>query len=990
MDKVTVKIKLDTDSSGVTSATIDVNELDKAVESVVKSVNKAKGSFGDFAESAMAMAAVSELANSLNDQIQKLSSNYNDFNQAMRSVNTMAGKDEAEFKKLTDQVTELGKTTAKTRTELADGLYQVISNGVPEENWISFLEQSAKASVGGIADLGQVVGVTSTIIKNYGMDWAEAVNIQDKIQLTAKNGVTSFEQLAGALPRVSANAATLGVSVDEMLASFATLTGVSGNTAEVSTQLGAVFTALVKPSSEAAKMAEEMGIQFDAAAIKSAGGFENFLKMLDLSVKQYSASSGVLEQEVYGRLFGSAEALRALIPLQGELAEKFETNVQNMANSEGTIEEANKQMTSTGQAALKMLQNYIDSITDWAGAMASTIAPYTAMINNLGQTGMSLKTLKKGFFEAKKAMMAMNNPMTIVKGSFIGVIGVLKKLGMAIKAFCVSNPLLAVLTAVTTAAVALYAALSDDEEKMEELKEVQQAYVNATAEANAEIRKELESLKELIIAGGDEAEMVEHLNAVYGEAFGTYSTAEDWYDTLIRKSKEYCLQKGLEAKAQAISNKMAEKQAQLWEIEEKRKELEATGKHQKDHTYLAGGNGREQFHFETFKIDTSEYRDLKQQEKEMQQSVDDLNSEYLKLAKAIKETSESLKTVKAEGGQVSDAFDMQTASIEELTKKLNSNKKLQLTSPEEIERIKKENNALMTQIELRRKQLGYKTEKGVTTSKNKGADAPEGSLAAMDYKIREVQAKVELEVDPTKRSILYNELDKLKKEKIKIEAALELQVNNEKLKTLSASAGNKMPEITKDLKLRGVDKVKADLKSLQDAQMEAAKNQMTVQDNILSTADSFGVMGEAIGGAAGSMMQWAAQSVAAIMQVIPQIATLIAAKQAEGIAGATAAGASVMFPANIAAIAAGVATVIASFAKMPKFANGGIISGPTIGLMGEYSGASNNPEVVAPLNKLKSMLGDVGGGMDGRVQFEIKGRKLVGVLARENSIRSRS
>lgn len=270
------------------------------------------------------------------------------------------------------------------------------------------------------------------------------------------------------------------------------------------------------------------------------------------------------------------------------------------------------------------------------------------------------------------------------------------------------------------------------------------------------------------------------------------------------------------------------------------------------------------------------------------------------------------------------------------------------------------------------------------------APAPQGSLKALQEQIQAVQAKVELEMDPTKRSMLYNELDKLKKEKIKIEAALELQVNNEKLKTLSASAGNKMPEVTKDLKLRGVDKVKADLKSLQDAQMEAAKNQMTVQDNILSTADSFGVMGQAIGGAAGNMMQWAAQSVAAIMQVIPQIVTLMTAKQAEGMAGATASGASLPFPANIAAIAAGVATVIASFAKMPKFANGGIISGPTIGLMGEYSGASNNPEVVAPLNKLKSMLGDVGGGMDGRVQFEIKGRKLVGVLARENSIRSRS
>ena len=121
----------------------------------------------------------------------------------------------------------------------------------------------------------------------------DAAAIQDKIQLTAKNGVTSFEQLADALPRVSGNAATLGVSIDELLASFATLTGVSGNTAEVSTQLAAIFTALVKPSSEAAKMAEAMGIQFDAAAVKSAGGLQNFLTSLDRSVKAYAASSGM-------------------------------------------------------------------------------------------------------------------------------------------------------------------------------------------------------------------------------------------------------------------------------------------------------------------------------------------------------------------------------------------------------------------------------------------------------------------------------------------------------------------------------------------------------------------------------------------------------------------------------------------------------------------------------------------------------------------------
>jgi hypothetical protein len=63
----------------------------------------------------------------------------------------------------------------------------------------------------------------------------------------------------------------------------------------------------------------------------------------------------------------------------------------------------------------------------------------------------------------------------------------------------------------------------------------------------------------------------------------------------------------------------------------------------------------------------------------------------------------------------------------------------------------------------------------------------------------------------------------------------------------------------------------------------------------------------------------------------------------------------------LAPIAGGAAAALFN-RLIPKFADGGIISGPTFGLMGEYPGASTNPEVVAPLSKLKGMLQDAGGG----------------------------
>jgi len=51
-----------------------------------------------------------------------------------------------------------------------------------------------------------------------------------------------------------------------------------------------------------------------------------------------------------------------------------------------------------------------------------------------------------------------------------------------------------------------------------------------------------------------------------------------------------------------------------------------------------------------------------------------------------------------------------------------------------------------------------------------------------------------------------------------------------------------------------------------------------------------------------------------------------------------------------------IAGVIASIKNMAKFADGGIVSGPTMALVGEYAGASSNPEVIAPLNKLRELI----------------------------------
>lgn len=150
--------------------------------------------------------------------------------------------------------------------------------------------------------------------------------------------------------------------------------------------------------------------------------------------------------------------------------------------------------------------------------------------------------------------------------------------------------------------------------------------------------------------------------------------------------------------------------------------------------------------------------------------------------------------------------------------------------------------------------------------------------------------------------------------------------------------------------------------------------------------NAFGTLGEAVGGTGGKMMEFAGQTLNAAAQIIPQIVSLIGAKQAEAMASGTASAAALPFPANIAAMASIIATVVSLFASIPKaFADGGIVSGNSFHgdtmLARVNSGEMilNKQQQAALYHSLKS--GGVGGsGMGGNVTFTIEGSKLKGCL----------
>jgi len=87
-----------------------------------------------------------------------------------------------------------------------------------------------------------------------------------------------------------------------------------------------------------------------------------------------------------------------------------------------------------------------------------------------------------------------------------------------------------------------------------------------------------------------------------------------------------------------------------------------------------------------------------------------------------------------------------------------------------------------------------------------------------------------------------------------------------------------------------------------------------------------------------------------------------------------------------ALIAGATALVTSSFSK---FAAGGIVSGPTMGLVGEYPGARQNPEVIAPLNKLQGMIGGGGQNVNVTGNVSVSGQDLLIAIERANETADR-
>lgn len=177
-------------------------------------------------------------------------------------------------------------------------------------------------------------------------------------------------------------------------------------------------------------------------------------------------------------------------------------------------------------------------------------------------------------------------------------------------------------------------------------------------------------------------------------------------------------------------------------------------------------------------------------------------------------------------------------------------------------------------------------------------------------------------------------------------------------------------------------------KAMDKTNKKAIAQMRELQDNIAGVGSVMGTLGSIVGGTAGAWLQWGGSVLQSIASVIPALVDLFGKTTANTAATAGHWGAKLGPIGVAAAVAATLATLLAIPSQTAHaFADGGVVFGTTYAMVGEYPGAANNPEVIAPLNKLQELIKPAQGGPAGEVVFRIRRGELVGILSKDAKIK---
>jgi TP901 family phage tail tape measure protein len=250
-------------------------------------------------------AAVGYMAfNKLKDIIGDSITKFREFEYRMAEINTILRET------LKSGIESLSVAFGQATSDLAKGMYDILSAAFPATEAMTLLNTATKASIAGLSTVRESVDIFTTVLNTYGMSARQAANVSDILFQSVIRGKFQFRDLESSLGYVVPIAAQAGISFKELMAALSTTTRHGLHLDMTSRGLALAIQGIVNPTEGASEAARKYGIDMSAVGLRTMGLY-NWFRELNEATKIYGKT-------IISELIPNMRSLRVAMVLAGE------------------------------------------------------------------------------------------------------------------------------------------------------------------------------------------------------------------------------------------------------------------------------------------------------------------------------------------------------------------------------------------------------------------------------------------------------------------------------------------------------------------------------------------------------------------------------------------------------------------------------------------------------------------------------------------------
>lgn len=848
----------------------------------------------------------------------------------LSSITGIAGKDLedlAERSRAIGRESGLGADTAARAYSLLASQIEISRIGMKGLNELA--EQSVTLAEASGMSLDAAANALAATVNQFGLSADEAGRVTNVLAAGSKYGAAEIEDLSNSFRIAGATASAMGLSVEATAGALEILSQANLKGHESGTALRNIIIRLnTELGVDLGETSLGKALEALQPKLEDAAYLTKVFGVENIAAAQFLIQNARAVDEMTAKVTGTNTAME-------QAAVRTDTQMHKYMQIKAVLEDLKITLTEhagilapIAMVAAENAQAIAMLRLAFGGLRGGVVRAVVGIAGMVRATATATRNFVLYGGAARGAAAGTALLGTAARGAAAGV----GMLGVALRALLVS-------TGIGVALMALGAAVSaftdDTEEAAQAAESVADSY-DSVKESMAGVRAQMESdlatLKNWKGNKEEEAALVDRLNNRYGETMGYFASVADWYKALTENSAAWCRQMENEARMRKLADEAAEIQQNIHDIR-----------------YNDDGS-------------TKMYSTKR-------------NTRYKAGAKA---GAANWATPGAMASSVEFEEIVGSSDVEKANAKLRGlwsslagvRKQMDALAKETVEYAVKGSSERPRRLAG---SPGGDAMNGDAMNRVSTSAAALGSIDWYEGAIRGLQERISATADMGVARELQNRVEMLQSAL----GDLKIRIGIDKPEETAAAARELTQRIGDDFAAWKEENPlqPLDMEDDEDRLAGMRKGLDKVGKTAQATGQMFGALGEAFEQPAFNIMGTIAQAVATL--------ALTFASSLKG----------TVTPWDwIAAAAAGTATLISTIASIRQataFAEGGIVSGPTYALVGEYAGARNNPEVIAPLNKLRSLIEPRGGMEAGQVRFEIEGRTLVGILEKVNRLSSR-